>query len=340
LSSAASAAALRIAVAAAFTLGAHAAAAGPIADRIKADGVIRCGGVSRPGLVGQSPDGKAAAGLYLDLCRAIGAALLGPDGRLEFRSYDADKAFDRVRNGADDLSFLAGAEILDQDLAGHVTLGPPVVFVATGVMVTDSSPIRGLRDLAGRSVCFYQASNAHTNLEARAAALGFDFVRKAFTEYGELYDAYNAGICTAQVGETGDLAVARLDQAGAKLNSRILGAKLNSRILPEPLALFPVFAATPASDPQWSATVAWALYALERAELPATPWSAGGLDSTAPRGAGLGLTDNWANRVLGAAGTYADIYARNLGEGSRLRLQRGPNAPAEAGGLFVTPFRE
>jgi hypothetical protein len=34
------------------------------------------------------------------------------------------------------------------------------------------------------------------------------------------------------------------------------------------------------------------------------------------------------------------MYTRNLGEGSLLKLPRGPNAPADLGGLFVTPFRE
>jgi hypothetical protein len=36
----------------------------------------------------------------------------------------------------------------------------------------------------------------------------------------------------------------------------------------------------------------------------------------------------------------AAVNARNLGDRSRLKLSRGPNAPAEAGGLFVTPYRE
>ena len=63
-----------------------------------------------------------------------------------------------------------------------------------------------------------------------------------------------------------------------------------------------------------------------------SPWRVEGRD--------LGLADDWAKRVVGAAGSYADIYARNLGDGSPLKLPRGPNAPAEAGGLFVTPFRE
>ena len=152
----------------------------------------------------------------------------------------------------------------------------------------------------------------------------------AYMEYGELYDAYNARVCNAEVGESGDLAAARLAES----------AETPSRILAEPLATFPVFAATPASDPQWSAIVAWAIYALQRAELPASPWAAAGLDSLAVPGRELGLPDDWLKRVVGAAGSYADIYARNLGGRSWLELPRGPNAPAEAGGLFVTPYRE
>jgi general L-amino acid transport system substrate-binding protein len=54
----------------------------------------------------------------------------------------------------------------------------------------------------------------------------------------------------------------------------------------------------------------------------------------------FGLADDWLKRVVGAAGSYAESIARNLGEGSRLRLPRGANAPVETGGLFVTPYRE
>jgi general L-amino acid transport system substrate-binding protein len=303
--------------------------AGPIIDRIKSSGVIRCGGVPRPGLVGQSPGG-AASGLYFDLCRAIGAALLGPGGRIEFHPYDSDKAFTRVTEGADDLFFLDGSDIADHRLAGAATLGPAVYFVSTAAMVHGPTPIQRLSDLAGKSICFYQGDNAHLNLEATMAARGLDFVRMGYMEYGELHDAYNSGICDAQVGESGALAAARLEQPSAPA----------SRILTEPLATFPVFAATPASDPQWSAIVAWSTYALQRAELPATPWTAGGARSLGVEGRDLGLADDWIKRVVGAAGSYADMYARNLGDGSPLKLPRGPNAPTEAGGLFVTPYRE
>jgi general L-amino acid transport system substrate-binding protein len=305
------------------------AQAGPIVDRVKSAGVIRCGGVPRPGLVGQSSNG-APSGLYLDLCRAIGATLLGPEGKIEFHPYDSDKAFARVAEGADDLFFLDGSDIADRHLAGTVTLGPAVYFVSTAAMVHGDSAVRQLSDLAGKSICFYQGDSAHLNLEASMAARRLDFVRMGYMEYGELHDAYNARICGAQVGESGDLAAARLEERAAQ----------PSRILVEPLATFPVFAATPASDPQWAAVVAWAIYAAQRAELPATSWTASGLKFLGVEGQDLGLADDWATRVVGAAGSYADIYARNLGEGSPLKLPRGPNAPSERGGLFITPYRE
>jgi general L-amino acid transport system substrate-binding protein len=303
--------------------------AGPVVDRIKSSGVIRCGGVPRPGLVGQSSN-DPPSGLYLDLCRAIGAALLGPEGRIEFHLYGSDKAFARVTDGADDLFFLDGSDIADHRLADAVTLGPAVYFVSTAAMVHGPAPIQQLSDLAGKSICFYQGDNAHLNLEASMAARRLDFVRMGYMEYGELHDAYNSGVCDAQVGESADLAAAGLEEHSAPA----------SRILTEPLATFPVFAATPAGDAQWSAVVAWSTYALQRAELPATPWTAADLESLAIEGRDLGLAEDWGKRVVGAAGSYADIYARNLGDGSPLKLPRGPNAPAEVGGLFVTPFRE
>jgi general L-amino acid transport system substrate-binding protein len=306
------------------------AQAGPIVDRIRSAGVIRCGGVPRPGLVGQSFDGRQAPGLYLDLCRAVGAALLAEDGRFEFRPYDSEKAFERVEDGADDLSFLDGSDIADHRLAGKIALGPAVYFVTTAAMVHGDSAVRSLGDLGGKSICFYQGASAQMRLEDFMAAHGLSFARMAYTEYGELYDAYSARICDAAVGESGGLAAARLKESP--------GAP--SRILAEPLAISPVFAATPASDPQWTAIVGWAIYALQRAELTASPWAAGGLESLGVGGPELGLADDWAKRVVGAAGSYADIYARNLGDRSPLKLPRGPNAPAERGGLFVTPHRE
>ncbi len=303
------------------------AAAGGVIDRIKASNTIRCGAAPRSGLAGVS--GKSAAGLLLDVCRAVGASLLGPEGRLEFHLYSSNLAFDPTRAGSDDLMFLSGAEVLARGLADKVVLGPPVYFIATAAMTPEASPVKALADLAGKTVCFYQGANSHRALEAWMTAHKLDFTPMGYTEWGELHDGYNARVCEAQVGEIQDLAVERLDETDAPLQSRIL---------PEPLGLSPIFAATPTNDGQWTALVSLAIATLQRAEIPAGPWRASGLDSFRAKAPGLGLGDGWQARVVGAAGSYADIYDRNLGDLSPLKLPRGANAPIERGGAFATPF--
>ncbi len=196
----------QFALVAATAFASPAADAGTVVDRIKAEGVIRSGGASRPGLLGQSLDGREALGLFLDLCRAIGAALLGPKGRIEFHPYDADIAFDRLREGRDDLAFLDGSEILEQRVAGQTVLGPAVAFESTAVMVPETR-------LRKPSPTSRTGRSAFTKARARTGAWrdldqqsrGLDFTRMAYTEYGEMGDAYAARKCDAVVGEIGDL---------------------------------------------------------------------------------------------------------------------------------------
>ena len=133
-------------------------------------------------------------------------------------------------------------------------------------------------------------------------------------EYGELHDAYNSGICDAQVGESEALAAARLEQPSAPA----------SRILTEPLATFPVFVATPPSDPRWSAIVTWSIYALQRAELPATPWTTAGPKSFAVEGRDLGLAEDcsaaYSSRPFASNGRLCESVLR-LSSGLRRHLR-------------------
>jgi general L-amino acid transport system substrate-binding protein len=90
--------------------------AGSVLDKVRQTGVIRCGGEPRPGMVALKP-GRVARGLFLDICRAIGTAVFGPEGRFEFHQYDAANAYDGVRDGSDDVFFLDTSEIIEQHLA-------------------------------------------------------------------------------------------------------------------------------------------------------------------------------------------------------------------------------
>jgi len=311
-------------------LSASAGHAGSVLDRVTSEGVVRCGSEARPGLVSVSPDGRAA-GLLLDICRAIAAAVLGPSGRLEFYRYESSKSYDQVRNNEHDVFFFSASEILEEELAGKVVPGPTVFYETTAVMVSESSPVQHVADLVGRPICFSLASNGHRHVEAWFAAHHLDFVRMGYQEDVEMFDAYNVQACKGLAGEITTLAQVRLD-GGVN--------ELRSRILPEPLAAFPIMAATGTKDAEWSAIVAWTIHTLLRAEAPKVDWAAGGAESLPIEAPELKLSKGWQSRVVDAVGTYADIYRRNLGEASPYRLPRGLNASWQEGGLILAPYSE
>ena len=304
--------------------------AGPILDRIRAEGVVRCGGVERPGLIAVEDGGKAA-GLELDLCRAIASVALGPNGRLEFRRYDSEKAFGEVRAGKDDVSFLTGREMIDNGLTGKMIAGPAIFVETMAVMVPSDSPLQRLEQLAKHPICFALLQHAQDHLTSWFATRGLDFVRMGFQEDVEMNDAYAVNYCAGLAGEATTLADTR--STGAL-------AKSQHRFLPETLASYPIVAATSAQDGEWAAIVAWTIDTLVQAETPETEWTLGGLNSLRVNAPELGLGAGWQKRLVDLIGTYADLYARNLGDKSELKLPRGVNAPVALGGALSSPYTE
>lgn len=322
---------LTLALAALFPL-VHASAvlAGSVLDRVKASGVVHCGSVERPGLAIPGGDGHWH-GLNVDICRAVAAAVLGSPDRIEFHEYESPKQFEALGAGRDDLYFLTASEILEHDLAGKVMPGPTVFVESDGVMVTDKSPVQHVGELADDSICYMIASSAERSLEAYFDTLHKSWDHRAFTEDGEMNDTYNVQHCHAVAGEVTTLAATRL---GNGVN------RISSRILPEPLTVFPIMAVTGTEDAQWSALVAWTVHTLISAERPETKWYSGGARAMPIAAPELGLDKNWQQRVLNAVGNYGEIFSRNLGSSSPLKLDRGFNANLINGGLLLSPFVE
>jgi general L-amino acid transport system substrate-binding protein len=106
-------------------------------------------------------------------------------------------------------------------------------------------------------------------------------------------------------------------------------------------------------DPQWAAIVQWVMEALIQAEesgatrenvesmRAGTAKANGGdpvlwflLGGSHQIGGGLGLENDWVVQVIKATGNYGEIYERDLGGGSALKLPRGENQLVERGGAM------
>ena len=304
------------------SIGACAASAGAVLDRVRTAGVVRCGAVIRPGLAFPAPDGTWH-GLEADICRAIAVAVLGPDGRYEVHAYaPVTRSFDAVRAGEDDVSFLTTSEILGEHALSSVLPGPAVFYSTSAVMVPAASPARHLADLAGMTVCAEPGTGPERTLIAWSDKHRAGLHVFMFQESDEMLDAFYSGRCDAIAHDAVNLAAIGL-QAAADGH--------RARLLPEPLAAAPVLATTPRGDGDWAAIAGWTVATLlQDADAESLPLA----------GAPLGLADDWQAAVLKTVGTYRDIYGRTVGAGSPLDLPPGLNAVWNEGGLICPPVSQ
>ena len=304
------------------------ARAGSVVERVKARGVVRCSSVERPGLARKDGNGRWA-GLNVDVCRAIAAAVLGSPEKIEYGDFETLKQVEGIRNQQDDVYFLTGLEINALKVAGKITPGPTVFVESHSVMVPSTSPAHHVGDLSGKKICFMIASTLERSLNAYFDNIHKEFLRNPYSEDGEMNDSYNVQNCDAVADETTTLAMTRLTP---------VKKGMTSRILPEMLSTYPVIAATGTADAQWSAIVAWTVHTLISATRPETKWYAGSARAMPVYAPELGLDKDWQRRVVSAVGNYSDIFERNLGKGSPLKLDRGLNANQAQGGLLLSPF--
>ena len=284
-----------------------------------------CTAAARP-VRASRPRPRMAAwrGLRSSLCRAIAAAVLGDGAKIEFHPYTLGQDFERLRRGDDAVAFLTGSELLANSLLDAVVPGPAVFHQTNGVMV------RGRKQgpAPGRPREHHGLRRTRHRAGAHAAGLFRQIMTSTirfsgWQEEEEMLDAFEVGRCPAVALETTALAAQRAD--GEARGHPI-------RILPEPLSASPVLAVSGLDDARWAAVIAWTMQTSDAggdaAELP-------------PRrcrfpGSGLGLTPGWQARAT-AAGTYADIAARNLGMQSPLRLPPALDASWRDGGLLCPP---
>ena len=300
----------------------------PVLSRVRARGVVLCGGVERPGLAQPLQDGRVG-GLEADVCRAVAAAALGNPDHFEFHLYAAPADFARARKGLDDVTFLTGSEMVENELAGLLGPAAAVYVESHAVMVPAASPNEHLLDLAGAGICFLIGGSPARSLEAYFDDHQLAFLRHPYSEVGEMNDAYAVQRCQALAGEATTLAMTRLN---AGVND------LKSRLLPEPLSAFPIHATTGTKDGRWTAIVAWTVATLLSGERPESRWYSGGAAAMPVAAAELGLDKGWQRRVLESVGSYREVFERNLGKRSPLKLERGLNASPAQGGALLSPI--
>jgi general L-amino acid transport system substrate-binding protein len=121
-------------------------------------------------------------------------------------------------------------------------------------------------------------------------------------------------------------------------------------VLPDIISKEPLGPVVRQGDAQWFTIVKWVHYALLNAEElgvtkanvdqmtgSANPDIKRMLGKEGDFGKGLGLDNDWVVRIVKQVGSYGEIFDRNVGSGSRLKIERGINDLWTKGGLQYGP---
>ena len=161
-----------------------------------------------------------------------------------------------------------------------------------------------------------------------------------FPQLDQAVKAYQDGKCDTFTADISQLYALRLNMPGP--NDQVILADVISK---EPLA--PVVRQR---DDDWMMIVKWTLYAMINAEelgvnsknidealKSKKPDVMRLVGNEGTYGEDLGLTKDWAVRIIRHVGNYGEVYDRNIGEDSKLKIPRGLNQLWSAGGIQYAP---
>jgi general L-amino acid transport system substrate-binding protein len=319
-----------------------AAEAGDTLARIKAKGILRCG-VS-DGVLGFSlrePDGRWS-GMDADFCRALAAAVLGDPGKVAFISLTGSAKFSSLKAGEIDVLVRNTTWTLEREATLELMFAGILYFDAQGFLVPAKDHVRDLSQLNGATICMVKGTTNEGHLADHFRARNWSYQPVMVESQAKAAEAFLSGQCQAFTSELPQLMALRLKAPGGP------GEYL---VLPDQISKQPMGPVVRRGDDEWFTIVRWVLFTLIRAEetgitqanarsrleSDTDPMARRLLELDEIISKALTIPPGWATRILESVGNYGEMFERNLGSQSPLKLERGLNRLWTQGGLMYSP---
>jgi general L-amino acid transport system substrate-binding protein len=305
---------------------------------VKDRGSLICG-VSQ-GLPGfSSPDDKGNwTGLDVDFCRAVAAAIFNDPSKVKFTPLSAKDRFEPLKSGEIDLLSRNTTWSMSRDALFN--FAGVTYYDGQGFMVRKALKVNSALELNGASVCTQTGTTTELNLADYFRSNNMKYEVIAFGSADETVKAYEGGRCDAFTTDVSQLYAEKLKLAN--VNDHV--------ILPEIISKEPLGPLVRHGDDQWFDVVKWVHFAMLNAEELGVSQKTidDAQKSTQPEirrlvgaegayGEQIGLTKDWAVRIIKHVGNYGEVYERNLGTGSKLNISRGLNRLWTKGGIQYAP---
>ena len=308
--------------------------------RTKNRDAVLCGvNTGLPGF--SSADDKGNwSGFDVDFCRAIAAAIFDDPSKVKFVPLDASERFTELQKRKVDVLSRNSTWNMSRETNYALHFAAVSYYDGQGFMVRKSRNVDSGLELDEAKVCVQSNTATQLNLADYFRANNIKYQEMKFAKVDDVFKAYESDHCDVLTTDISRLYALRL-----KLSKPGDHAILSDVISKEPLA--PVVRH---KDDDWLLIVKWTLYAMVNAEeLGITSQNIDeALKSKKPDvmrlagtegayGEKLGLTKDWAMRIIRHVGNYGEVYDRNVGVGSNLGIPRGLNQLWNAGGILYAP---
>jgi general L-amino acid transport system substrate-binding protein len=315
-------------------------------DDVKTKGFVQCG-VSQ-GLPGFSnPDSNNNwTGMDVDLCRAVAAAIFGDASKVKYSPLNSKERFTALQSGEVDLLSRNTTWTMSRDTSLGLKFAGTMYYDGQGFMVNKSLGVDSALKLDGATVCTATGTTTELNLADYFRANNMKYQVVAIEDANELVKAYDEGRCD----------IFTTDQSGLYAERLKLKAPDDHIVLPEIISKEPLGPVVRQGDDAWFNVVKWTYFALLNAEeLGITSANVEEMKaSTNPEiqrilgvknadgsaagfGTGIGLSEEWVVNIIKGVGNYGEIFERNVGASTPLKIARGKNALWRNGGLQYAP---
>jgi general L-amino acid transport system substrate-binding protein len=303
-------------------------------------GKLDCG--VHPGTIGFSTadETKHWSGFDVDYCRAVAASVLGSADKVNFNPLNAKSRFTALQTGEIDLLSRRSTWTMTRDTSLGLSFAATNFYDGQGFLVRKSLSVSSAVQLAGSSICATTGTTTELNLADffRKNRIAYEIV--SFEAVDEVLSAYDNKRCDAYTS----------DISGVYANRLKMSNPDEHMALPDVISKEPLSLAVRQGDDRWFNIVKWVHFALVNAEeLGVSQVNVDEMrKSNSPEirrllgvegsfGKALGLDEAWAYRAIKQVGNYQEIYRRNLGADSKVKIDRQLNRLWTKGGLLYAP---
>ncbi|MGC1356912.1 MAG: amino acid ABC transporter substrate-binding protein [Xanthobacteraceae bacterium] len=309
-------------------------------DAVKERGQLICGANGTLAGFGMPDPQGNWTGFDVDFCRAVAAAIFNDPTKVKFVPLTAKDRFTALQSGEVDVLSRNTTWTLSRDTSLGLDFVAVNFYDGQGFMVHKALKVSSALELDDATICVQQGTTTELNLADYFRSHRMSLKSVTFATGDEALKAYESGRCDSYTTDASGLYGERLQ----------LSDPGQSIVLPEIISKEPLSAVVRQDDNRWSDIVRWTHFAMVDAEeLGVTkgnvdekkksddPEAKRLLGTEGQYGEALGLTNDWAYRILKHVGNYGESFERNLGQGSPLKIARGLNALWMKGGLQYAP---